>query len=69
MMTTGSCGSSPTCQDPVDHVLVSGSGPHYVPFAELDAVDNSSGRRADRADQFRLPAWRGTYCGPQEASC
>jgi NAD(P)-dependent dehydrogenase (short-subunit alcohol dehydrogenase family) len=23
---------------PVDHVLVSGSGPHYVPFSELDTV-------------------------------
>ena len=24
---------------PVDHVLVSGSGPQYVPFAELDGVE------------------------------
>jgi NAD(P)-dependent dehydrogenase (short-subunit alcohol dehydrogenase family) len=38
MMETGSCGSSPTSRGQFDHLLVSGSGPQYVPFPELDAV-------------------------------
>jgi len=51
----------------VDHVLLSGGGPRYVPFAELDVGKIRSGALSGSCCPSRSPIWRRTRCSPLEA--